>query len=331
MKIQFNSISISDAFFNPTLVITVNVQFEEGNEALINATGDLIYNGKFIGKLQLWKEGVYNDYSPNFNIRAQNRDGKTKGDETDLHLEFQVELRKKVVKYINEGRKSYKNGDVRLFINVKLLYVKSTTYIVDGKKDLRVTGNPEMNLLTTLGGNSMLEFKNISQTIDTSIKASDWVNDYAPKLGLGEYEIIEIPKLKAYGQTEKFKDALKALEDSKKQLYSLSNGSSMTALRNSLKKFNSVLVVLGYKKKDSKNRDVPDYSKIFPENENIANLADELQRDLSGSSSRGDESTAAHTGLKIEGYEIESMIFMTYSLYKMVFEKLQEKEESESE
>ena len=121
MKIQFNSISINDAFFNPTLVITVNVQFEEGNEALINATGDLIYNGKFIGKLQLWKEGVYNNYSPNFNIRAQNRNGKTKGDETDLHLEFQVELRKQVVKYITEGRTSYNNGDVPLVIIVKLL------------------------------------------------------------------------------------------------------------------------------------------------------------------------------------------------------------------
>ena len=260
MKIQFNSVSMSDAFFNPTIVITVNVQFEEGNEALINASGDLTYNGKSIGRLQLWKESLYNIYFPSFTISAHNREGKTEGDEKDLQLEFQVELRKKVVKYINEGRKSYKNGDVHFFINVKLLYVKSTTYIVDPKKDLRVTNNPEMNLLSTLGGRSMLEFRNISQTIEASIKASDWINDFAPKLGLGEYEIIEIPRLNTVNIKEKFSNSLSALEESRKHLYSLNNGSAMSSLRNSLKEFNEALKNLGYKEESGKN---VDYSKIF--------------------------------------------------------------------
>ena len=56
-----------------------------------------------------------------------------------------------------------------------------------------------------------------------------------------------------------------------------------------------------------------------------------LQKNLYSSSSRGEDSAASHMGNSIEGYEIESMIFMTYSLYKMVFEKLREKEESEGD
>ena len=194
MKIDFRDIRIGEGFFNPTLVIAVDIQFEEGKQALINASGDLIYKEKIIGRLELWKESFYNINAPGFTINALNRAEKTKGEEKDLHLVFQVELGNKVIKYINDERKSYKNGDVLLEVIVKLLYIQTTTYMVDPKKDLHLINIQGMNLLSTLGGNSQLELRNISQNITTSIKASDWINDFSPKLGLGEYEIIEIKK-----------------------------------------------------------------------------------------------------------------------------------------
>jgi len=328
MKIDFIDIRIGEGFFNPTLVIAVGIQFEEGRQVLINASGDLIYKEKIIGRLELWKESFYNINAPVFTINALNRMDKTKGEEKDLHLEFQVELGNKVIKYINDERKSYKNGDVLLEVIVKLLYIQNTTYMVDPKKDLHLINIQEMNLLSTLGGNSQLELRNISQNITTSIKASDWINDFAPKLGLGEYEIIEIPRLNAVNIKEKFSNSLSALEVSRKYLYSLNNGSAMSSLRNSLREFNEALKNLGYRDENGKN---VDYGKIFDRNKNNEILVETLQKNLYSSSSRGEEPAAAHMGNSVEGYEIESMIFMTYSLYKMVFEKIREKEESEGE
>lgn len=110
-----------------------------------------------------------------------------------------------------------------------------------------------------------------------------------------------------------FKSILKDLDTAKEKLYyDLDTGASMTSLRNSLKKF-----------QESVNRR-GGFKKLFDDNDNISSLAENLQKNLHGAASRSKSSTSAHTGdFNVTGYEAESMIFMAYSLYKMVFEKLQ--------
>ena len=316
MKIEFRNIDINEKFFNPTLRIGVKWEYTQGMEALMNAFGNLIYEGKIIGKLEL-----ENENNLSFAIYAldetQNKNSYT------IDLFFQCVLNREVIRYINDTRKKARNGDVNLSVDIKLLYLESRTFITNYKSQT----SANIKLLSTHSGNPYLEIGNASASCPTPIKASDWVNDFAPKLGLGEFEIVEIPKLKNNELTKKFEKSLAALEDSKKLLHSLNLGSAMTSLRNSLSEFNNILISLGYNNTEEKNKKIAEYSQIFKDNNNIAILAQSLQENLFGASSRGNESSAPHTGLAIEGYEIESMISMTYSLYKMVFEKLRAKEE----
>ena len=317
MKIELMNIEINNECFNPTLRITIRWEYTPGVEALTNVFGNLIYDGKIIGKLDL-----VNFNSGGFTIDAQYYMKNTTGSNTvDLFLE--CVLNRKVIRYINDTRKNAKNGDVLLRADISLLYLDSRTFIVNLKKELKLSAQADINLLSTLNGNSYLEVRHIRVTIQPTIKASDWINDYTQKLGLGEFQIVEIPKLNLGNDAKIFDKSLEALEMSKKHLYDLKMGSAMTALRNSLRLFNETLINLGYTQKKANGDEEVDYGQIFNENKNVKNLTQTLQKNLYGASSRGNDLSSPHIGEQVEGYEIESMISMTYSLYKMVFEKLQ--------
>ena len=102
------------------------------------------------------------------------------------------------------------------------------------------------------------------------------------------------------------------LDKAKDKLYKdLDIGASLTTLRNSLKKFLEFV--------DGQGR----FEKLFQDNKNISDLADVLQKKLYGAASRSEDSSAPHAGgANVEGYEVESMIFMAYSLYKMTFDRI---------
>ena len=146
--------------------------------------------------------------------------------------------------------------------------------------------------------------------LNVPIKASDWVHDFLPGLGVGEYELIEMPKID--GGQEDLKDAFDMLNEAKRKLYGdLDIGACLTILRNSLKKFNDFIGEKG------------GFEKLFDDNKNIINLAKDLQTKLHGATSRSQDSTAAHAGgANVEGYEAESIIFMAYSLYKLVIDRV---------
>ena len=186
-------------------------------------------------------------------------------------------------------------------------------------------------MISSSGGgqnDGYISIKIEKKKLEHVIKSSDWVHDFLPKLGIGEYEIIEIPKIKPESNENLFKDSLSKLETAKNELYILNIGSSMAALRNSLKSFSDNLINLGYGKKNEKGKSVVDYQNIYGDNNNIALLAQDLQQRLYGASSSLNDDTAAHSRQThiMDGYEAESMIFMAYSLYKMVFEKLKGEE-----
>jgi len=126
---------------------------------------------------------------------------------------------------------------------------------------------------------------------------------------IGEYEVIEIPKIT---DMENFKSTLKNMDAAKQKRYQdLDIGASMTSLRNPLRKFQQSV----------KNKG--GFKKLFDDNDNIRVLAENLQKNLHGAAPRPEDSIAYHYGgATVTGYEAESMIFMVYSLYKMVFEKL---------
>jgi len=83
-----------------------------------------------------------------------------------------------------EPKVSWRSGAVDAYIMVHA-NVSSAEY------------SPAAEDLYILSGRSnpaFLATKRISKTVPISIPASDWIHDFAPKLGLGEYFIVEIPK-----------------------------------------------------------------------------------------------------------------------------------------
>ena len=183
MKIEFRNIDINEKFFNPTLRIGVKLEYTIGMEALMNAFGNLNYEGKIIGKLELENEN-------NLSFAIYALDETQNKNSYPIDLFFKCVLNREVIRYINDTRKKAKNGDVNLSVDIKLLYLEPRTFITNYKSQ------PQTNikLLSTHNGNTYLEIRNASASFSTRIKASDWVNDFAPNLGLGEYEIIEIKK-----------------------------------------------------------------------------------------------------------------------------------------
>ncbi len=322
MNLLYDGIYVDVEFFNPILMIRMKFEYFSGYEALIGASGYLIYEDKIIGKLQLKA-----DLQLTYNINAKDA---TSNEINGSHsLFFDCELSQKLLKYINDKRKDEKNGDVILKLKISLSYLETEAQIISSPNQQKVATPMGFQALYVGSGNTYLRTGVYPFRFEIRISASDWINDYAPKLGLGEYEIIEIPRLNTVSIKEKFSNSLSALEESRKHMYSLNNGSAMSSLRNSFREFNEALVNIGYKEENGKIN--VDYGKIFDNNKNIKNIVETLQKNLHGSSSRGKDSPAPHMGNPVEGYEIESMIFMTYSLYKMVFEKLREKEESEGD
>ena len=184
MKIEFGKIEINENFFNPTLRIGVKWEYIIGMEALMNAFGNLIYEGKIIGKLEL-----ENENNLSFAIYALDETQNKNSYKIDLF--FKCVLNREVIRYINDTRKKARNGDVNLSVDIKLHYLETRTFITNFKSQT----SAHIKVLSTHNGNPYLEIGNASASFPTLIKASDWINDYAPKLGLGEYEVIEIKKL----------------------------------------------------------------------------------------------------------------------------------------
>lgn len=129
-------------------------------------------------------------------------------------------LDKKALDYIERRRMEDKKGDVKLTLALNVKTVKSKAAIshlhdvapasqtplttLDGQKRVTLIGyawdqdfNSQQLNRWVLSGNSGAVFLSVNtQPLNKAITipSSDWIHDYAPKLGLGEYFIVEIPK-----------------------------------------------------------------------------------------------------------------------------------------
>ena len=305
--------SINEEYIEPKLRAAVRINEILGYQVVYHVAGILKINGKIIDK-----------YDSILENNKQLLYEKPDSSQSSLDMIFDFNISKKALDEINLYRKQAHNKkrEVKFTIEFYVEYMASPINTYNMRE-----GNVSKYLLSTPDYDKSLILKLSSEhfTVEHTINSSDWLLNFAPKLGAGEYEMIELPKLNIDNSDKNFKSALEHLETAKKELYELRIGSSQTALRNSIKAFNKALMGLGYAAKDEKGHDKADYAKIFSNN-NMSQLADSLQKWLYGTSSRGSESTAPHVGIQIEGYEVESMIFIAYSLYKMVFERLKNDE-----
>jgi hypothetical protein len=356
--LDLKSLSVDESYFEPAIKASFSLKYRKTQEAPINIYANVFFKGKIIGRLEskdmLDREFKispkdYKDYSEETldidlacvltkKIISYMNNSRRSSDKGDVNLQIETCLT-----YLrNEAEVSYieeyniyntafprdlkdaiaKQWPDRLSNNISVLL-----YVYPIPPGTYSQSRSNLNLISSSGvesNNSYISIKIEKKKLEYIIKSSDWVHDFLPKLGIGEYEVIEIPRIKPESNENLFKDSLSKLETAKNELYNLHTGSSMTALRNSLKSFSDDLINLGYGKKNEKGKSEIDYQKIYGDNNNIALLAQDLQQRLYGASSSLNDDTAAHARQThiMEGYEAESMIFMAYSLYKMVFEKL---------
>lgn len=148
---------------------------------------------------------------------------------------------KRAIEYIEKRRMTNKEHDVKLNICLIVKYIESNATIfniwcVDPKKHqispIKIATSrqlEEANIVVhtfdpnyypgqannwIISGDSKHVFLSIKEQIlnkEIRIPSSDWINKFAPKLELGEYFIVEIPKGKKI-----IKDAWKYIEDAEK-------------------------------------------------------------------------------------------------------------------
>ncbi len=364
MNLEVRAIGVEERYIEPKIRVGIRINMIQAWQVIYHATGALKINEKIIDKsgyLAKIDQYLYTTLQkreniPSLDIEFDFNISKKALNEIDLYrrkesnkkkcVEFTIEVHLDIIEsnivisHIREIRfgpynNSYKPDQLPSISKgvQELLAVHksepmdvSALYYVQG--DNYIPPRNDMNILSANNNDrSLLKLSHLDLTVNHIVSSLDWLMDFAPKLGAGEYEIIEIPKLKADSSNNKFKKSLDNLETAKKKLYELEIGSAQAALRNSVKSFNEALIDLGYVKTNKDGMNEPDYTKIF-KNNNISQLADSLQSKLYGAASRGPEATAPHAASEtlIEGYEVESMISMVYFLYKMVFERLKEDE-----
>jgi hypothetical protein len=164
-------------------------------------------------------------------------------------------------------------------------------------------------------------------TADKDIDQSEWVEEYAKKLGLRSYVFIAIPKPSLNPANDAFDEALKALKEAEDKLYNNFNvGSALSALRNSINKYNEGLKKLIGGPDVKKSPKEEDYKKIFP-NKDISVLIYNLQQSIYEIGSKNDDYGAPHQNSEypVELYEVESMIYMAYNIFRITFESINKK------
>ena len=200
----------------PSILFNIEIEYKGYQEAIISVNGWLESNkGKILSNLIEFRETNRND-----GISA-----KTSHSNNDYDSIYKTKLiaplSKEALNYIEEIRKTDKKGDVylTLCLNVKTLKssaVISTLHLIDPKE----IGLPKIQISTreygklvvwgydpnyysnktnlwVISGNGNPKFLEINEYIfkeEIRIPSTDWIHDYAPKLGLGTYFIVEIPK-----------------------------------------------------------------------------------------------------------------------------------------
>ncbi len=205
----------------PAISFDLEISYTKYKEAIISVSGWLeTDDGKIIGEL---REEVVTKETQYEIIAKRSLDEKMKEDVYNTKLLALLDRR--ALNHIEERRMADRKGDVKLTLNLNVKTVRSMAVIshiheVDpqkiGLKPVEVRtgqgGTTQGNILvyaydskyasrTTnmwiLSGDGRAVFLATSeQPLEKKVKihSSDWIHDYAPKLELGEYFIVEIPK-----------------------------------------------------------------------------------------------------------------------------------------
>lgn len=217
MNIKSITVQPHDKSVMPAICFKIEISYGQYREAITNVDGWLESDdGHLLARLA---ENVENSTE---SIAARNSSFDHNFTEKQCNIALTAFLEKQVIKHIENRRLCNQKRDVYFNLNITLTTVQSnatishihqleqTVYpkvrtnsgnVTDGKTLFYGYDHDYSSQYTNfwiLSGNGNPTYLSINrQTVKKEairINSTDWIHDYAPKFGLGEYFIVEIPK-----------------------------------------------------------------------------------------------------------------------------------------
>jgi len=220
MKIEKAIPKVYEKSVLPSIAFELEISHVKYKEAIIGVNGWLeTDDGKIIASIN-----EHNGTSKASEIGARGSKFDSEFKEKIYRTRVIAQLSKQALNYIEKRRMADKKGDVKLnlYLDVKYLQSRaeiSDTFLVDPKKiglrEIRIqtsrgyesgkiiayADDPEFSskwsdrwIISGSGNHVFLEVREELLKKDIRISSSDWIHDYAPNLGMGEYFVVEIPK-----------------------------------------------------------------------------------------------------------------------------------------
>ncbi|MHA1506714.1 MAG: hypothetical protein ACTSR0_06005 [Candidatus Asgardarchaeia archaeon] len=246
MKINVISAKAYEKSTLPAIIFDVEVEYKDGEEVILDVTGLLRSEDETIlARLERWPRP--GDTTGEYDVATiKGKIDKTSSKSTKRRIPLVVFLGRKALNHIESCRKINRKKDAVFFLDFSLTILRTNAVISHlhirepSELGLDKIGLEKIKVLTSKGekegsfvvyaydqeftpratngwilsgDNSPCFLKSFvyRDMKKYTIPASDWVNDFAPKLGLGEYFIVEVPK-----GTKAIKEAWDLLNEAKK-------------------------------------------------------------------------------------------------------------------
>lgn len=194
IKLQENSLHPVKDSIMPALEFSVVRQIVN-NQMLIDVTGNAFTeNNKYISAL----ERINNIWPDKFQLRIPRLNDNRVDGIQEYTVKFILTLNKELLDYIDNIRQKNSEKDVILNVKINLIFLKFDLLLhrdaVGSVKDILPVNNSNLMMLICNSG-SCFEQSSIVENLELTIKSSDWVQKFAPVLGLGNFLVMELPIL----------------------------------------------------------------------------------------------------------------------------------------
>ena len=191
MEIKFNRITIDEKAISPTLIIRLYLEFVGSIEAPISISGRLLSADNKV--LSLLNEYHIDNESRNFGLELLTKDernkiGREKRDES-YSAEMTATLSPKAIEHIELLREKDYEKSVRFEMDFVVKYI-----------EIDMSATPQEKT------SDFLRVHVEKYRLRHSIKQSDWVQNYSPLLGIGNFLLLELTIPNKHKVTEEWKD-----------------------------------------------------------------------------------------------------------------------------
>ena len=226
---------------SPSIIFEIEISYTKYQEAIIAVSGWLeTDDGKIVVNISEYPSGK--PKTSEICAKGTNYDSKFKEEVYITNIIAQLD--KQSLDHIEKRRMADKKGDVKLTLDLNVKYLETRavilgSYLIDpkkiglpgisiptsrGREDAKIIAHaydPEFSTqyenLSIISGNTGPVFLAMGEHVlkkNIRIPSADWLYDYAPKLGLGEYFIVEILKgeeviKKAWSYVEKAEECFR--------------------------------------------------------------------------------------------------------------------------